>query len=91
MIRSVLFVLSMLIASQALAQNSGLVRLTDRDDLLGWEAVGRLDLAGRGHLADLVLGLAELGGGFLDRVEHLAHGSWLLVAPGKVEWRRAPG
>lgn len=29
----------------ALAQSTGLRRLTDRDDLLGWEAVGRLDTA----------------------------------------------
>ena len=27
---------------------SALARLSDRDDLLGWEAVGRLDLAGKG-------------------------------------------
>jgi protease YdgD len=37
-----------LLAPMASAQGSGLVRLTDRDDLLGWEAVGRLDLGGRG-------------------------------------------
>lgn len=44
---------------------SGLVRLTDRDDLLGWEAVGRLDLAGTGFCSgtliapDLVLTAAH--------------------------------
>ncbi len=32
-------------ADAALAQSDGLRRLTDRDDLLGWEAVGRLDTA----------------------------------------------
>lgn len=31
------------------AQDSGLRRLTDREDLLGWEAVGRLDLNGQGY------------------------------------------
>lgn len=30
------------------AQNSGLTRLTDRDDIFGWEAVGRVDMAGVG-------------------------------------------
>jgi protease YdgD len=33
-----------LIATGAFAQNTGLARLTDRDDLLGWEAVGRIDM-----------------------------------------------
>ncbi len=43
----------------------GLRRLTDRDDLLGWEAVGRLDLDGRGFCTgtliapDLVLTAAH--------------------------------
>jgi protease YdgD len=47
------------------AQSSGLTRLTDREDLLGWEAVGRLDLGGRGFCtgtliaADLVLTAAH--------------------------------
>lgn len=49
----------------AAAQNTGLARLTDRDDLLGWEAVGRLDLAGSGFCTgtliapDLVLTAAH--------------------------------
>jgi len=34
----------MIAATMGQAQNSGLSRLTDRDDLFGWEAVGRLDL-----------------------------------------------
>ena len=44
---------------------SALVRLSDRDDLLGWEAVGRLDLAGKGFCTgtliapDLVLTAAH--------------------------------
>lgn len=47
------------------AQSSGLTRLTERDDLLGWEAVGRLDLGGRGFCtgtliaSDLVLTAAH--------------------------------
>lgn len=54
-----------LLGAAALAQTSGLVRLTDRDDLLGWEAVGRLDLAGKGFCTgtliapDLVLTAAH--------------------------------
>jgi len=45
--------------------DSALVRLSDRDDLLGWEAVGRLDLAGKGFCTgtliapDLVLSAAH--------------------------------
>ena len=54
-----------LIATGATAQSSGLARLTDRDDLLGWEAVGRLDMAGAGFCtgtliaSDLVLTAAH--------------------------------
>ncbi|WP_424980321.1 trypsin-like serine peptidase [Leisingera sp. S232] len=36
-------------AGSAAAQNTGLRRLTDRDDLFGWEAVGRLELNGQGY------------------------------------------
>ncbi|WP_425044954.1 trypsin-like serine peptidase [Primorskyibacter sp. S87] len=49
----------------AFAQSSGLVRLDDREDLLGWEAVGRLELAGQGFCTgtliapDLVLTAAH--------------------------------
>lgn len=55
----------MMIPVDVLAQTSGLTRLTDREDLLGWEAVGRLDLGGRGFCtgtliaADLVLTAAH--------------------------------
>ncbi len=47
------------------AQSTGLARLSDRDDLLGWEAVGRLDIRGRGYCSgtliasDLVLTAAH--------------------------------
>ena len=45
--------------------DSALMRLSDRDDLLGWEAVGRLDMAGKGFCTgtlitpDLVLSAAH--------------------------------
>lgn len=41
----ILALIAVLGADAALAQSDGLRRLTDRDDLLGWEAVGRLDTA----------------------------------------------
>lgn len=47
------------------AQSTGLTRLSDRDDLLGWEAVGRLDIRGKGYCSgtliapDLVLTAAH--------------------------------
>lgn len=65
MIRPCVILLLWMAALPALAQSSGLVRLTDRDDLLGWEAVGRLDLAGKGFCTgtliatDLVLTAAH--------------------------------
>jgi len=58
-------VLCGVIATTAAAQNSGLSRLTDREDLLGWEAVGRLDMSGAGFCtgtliaSDLVLTAAH--------------------------------
>ncbi|AHD01873.1 trypsin-like serine peptidase [Leisingera methylohalidivorans] len=44
----ILGVATLACAAQATAQDTGLRRLTDRDDLLGWEAVGRLELNGQG-------------------------------------------
>ncbi|MET4102528.1 protease YdgD [Roseovarius sp. MBR-78] len=39
----------------ALAQSSGLSRLTDRDDLLGWEAVGRVDIGTSGYCTGVLI------------------------------------
>lgn len=61
----VALILGIALGGMAQAQNSGLVRLTDREDVLGWEAVGRLDLAGKGFCTgtliapDLVLTAAH--------------------------------
>ena len=62
----VLVLLSLfLFPALAAAQSTGLARLSDRDDLLGWEAVGRLDIRGRGYCSgtliatDLVLTAAH--------------------------------
>lgn len=41
--------------TSALAQGSGLVRLTDRDDLFGWEAVGRVELSGTGYCTGVLI------------------------------------
>ncbi len=66
--RSMMAVVAMLAFSlpgPAPADSTGLVRLTDRDDLLGWEAVGRLDIDGTGYCTgtliapDLVLTAAH--------------------------------
>ncbi|MEM9550052.1 MAG: trypsin-like serine protease [Pseudomonadota bacterium] len=61
-----LIALAMLcLSGSATAQNSGLVGLKDRDDVLGWEAVGRLDLGRTGFCTgtlienDLVLTAAH--------------------------------
>lgn len=57
--------LAALAAGPALADNTGLEPLTRRDQLLGWEAVGRLDLGGGGFCTgtliatDLVLTAAH--------------------------------
>lgn len=47
MMRALLLALCLL-AGTAQAQNSNLIRLTDRDDLFGYEGVGRLDMEGKG-------------------------------------------
>ncbi len=61
----VALILGLMLGGMAQAQTSGLVRLSDREDVLGWEAVGRLDLAGKGFCTgtliapDLVLTAAH--------------------------------
>lgn len=45
----------MLCPSGAMAQTSGLIRLTDRDDLFGWEAVGRVDLGRDGYCTGVLI------------------------------------
>lgn len=42
-------------AAPALAETTGLTRLTDRDDLFGWEAVGRVDLGQRGYCTGVLI------------------------------------
>ncbi|MGX0878621.1 protease YdgD [Roseovarius sp. MBR-154] len=37
------------------AQSSGLIRLTDRDDLFGWEAVGRVDIGRDGFCTGVLI------------------------------------
>lgn len=61
----VLAVLGFAVPLVANAQSSGLARLTDRDDLLGWESIGRIDAKGNGFCTgtliapDLVLTAAH--------------------------------
>ncbi|MEO9778916.1 MAG: trypsin-like peptidase domain-containing protein [Sedimentitalea sp.] len=65
-----------LIPTLAAAQSTRLARLSDRDDLLGWEAVGRLDIRGRGYCSgtliapDLVLTAAHC---VYDKKTNLLH------------------
>ena len=44
-----------LAAGPSLATASDFVRLTDRDDLFGWEAVGRVDLDGQGFCTGVLI------------------------------------
>lgn len=65
--RQMLAALVMLLgqAAPALAQNTGLDALTRREDTLGWEAVGRIEIGGKGYCTgtliapDLVLTAAH--------------------------------
>ena len=45
----------LLLPAEASAQNTSLTRLTDRDDLFGWEAVGRLELNGLGTCTGVLI------------------------------------
>ncbi|HAW46138.1 MAG TPA: serine protease, partial [Roseovarius sp.] len=42
-------------AGGAAAQSSGLTRLTDRDDLFGWEAIGRVDIGREGYCTGVLI------------------------------------
>ena len=72
------------LAGAALAQDSGKRRLTDRDDLYGWEAIGRLDIGTRSFCTgtliaqDLVLTAAHCA---MDRITGQPY------APGEVTFR----
>lgn len=46
---------AMSIAGPVMAQGSGLVRLSDRDDLYGWEAVGRVEIRGKGYCTGVLI------------------------------------
>ena len=52
---AVLTIAAFLFAGTALAQGSGLIRLTDRDDLYGWEAVGRVEMRGKGYCTGVLI------------------------------------
>lgn len=49
------FAALLLCAPGATAQSSGLIRLTDRDDLFGWEAVGRVELGRDGYCTGVLI------------------------------------
>ncbi len=57
--------LSLILAGPVFAEGSGLIRLTNRDDLFGWEAVGRVEIGQGGYCTgaliapDLVLTAAH--------------------------------
>lgn len=61
----VLLLCALALPMHGMAQNTGLTRLGDREDLLGWEAVGRIDIEGAGYCTgtliapDLVLTAAH--------------------------------
>ena len=46
---------ALIVAAPALAQNTGLKRLTLREDLFGWEAVGRVDIADQGFCTGVLI------------------------------------
>ena len=54
MIRAVAF-LALFLALPLAASASGLIRLTDRDDLFGWEAVGRVELQQNGYCTGVLI------------------------------------
>lgn len=42
-------------ATPVISQGSGLIRLTDRDDLFGWEAVGRVEIGTTGYCTGVLI------------------------------------
>ena len=52
---SILNFLALMVLGTSAAAGSGLVRLTDRDDLLGWEAVGRVELGGGSYCTGVLI------------------------------------
>ncbi len=67
----------------SLAGASGLIRLTDRDDLFGWEAVGRVELQGNGYCTGVLIAT--------DLVLTAAHcvydNTGALIAAGRIQFR----
>jgi protease YdgD len=43
------------LAGPGFTEGSGLIRLTDRDDLFGWEAVGRVEIGSRGYCTGVLI------------------------------------
>lgn len=53
-IKTALAALLLLLSPQSLGA-SGLIPLTDRTDMLGWEAVGRIDIGGKGYCTGVLI------------------------------------
>lgn len=48
-------IVSITLSMPAYAETSSLIRLTDREDLFGWEAVGRIDMAQGGYCTGVLI------------------------------------
>ncbi len=55
MIRSFIYALVLLCLVPAVHAGTGLVQMKDRGDMLGWEAVGRIDLDGKGFCTGVLI------------------------------------
>ncbi|WP_101067249.1 trypsin-like serine peptidase [Roseovarius salinarum] len=60
MIRAVLLTAALIAGVGPATAGSELMRLTQRDDLFGWEAVGRLDIAGAGYCTGVLIAPDEV-------------------------------